>query len=285
MILYLVSYFNVFLENFEFLSKTMFYPDSLFKEFLSSFTVFILLQLIFIFYGILYLFNNLICCHLCVNMSKEIHTKKSMAACSECRFICSSQYSLRRHQKIHAQGFSQHTSYKRKSKSYLFQNILMLFMFFVIFWSWTHIQKCHSKNILDNKSNISHSLPLLMFRSRSNSPTYPYHHTRKTILVLLLLCGDTDSMKNPGPTTIPSNHMSTCSSINGDRLNSNTRDCQFCLTTIKNSNKYYTCSNSHIFHPRCFKKWLRIIGVIFVHLTSCLLQILIFIMNMLARRQ
>ena len=140
MILYLVSYFNVFLENFEFLSKTMFYPDSLFKEFLSSFTVFILLQLIFIFYGILYLFNNLICCHLCVNMSKEIHTKKSMAACSECRFICSSQYSLRRHQKIHAQGFSQHTSYKRKSKSYLFQNILMLFMF-LLFFGHGHIYR------------------------------------------------------------------------------------------------------------------------------------------------
>lgn len=105
---YFISYFNVFMKLFEILSESVFYPGNLFKDILSSFTMFLLLQLFFIFYGILYVFNIRIRSYLCVDMPKEIHTvekplcnnlhdtNNKLFACSECRYNCSSQYYLRR---------------------------------------------------------------------------------------------------------------------------------------------------------------------------------------------
>ena len=96
------------------------------------------------------------------------------------------------------------------------------------------MQDCHSKPLLDKKSNLAISLPMLIYRPRSNPSTSPYHHTRKTILILLLLCGDTDSMKNPGPVSIPTDQLSTGSFINNSlRQNDISQACNFCETLIR----------------------------------------------------
>ena len=95
-IFYLMSYFNVFLECFEVLSDTVFYPVNLFV--LSTcFAMLLPIQLFFIFYGILYLSKNVISYHHSVDISKEILTnlpnaKTNMIVCSECRYNCSSHY-------------------------------------------------------------------------------------------------------------------------------------------------------------------------------------------------
>ena len=84
---YLISYFNVSLENCKVLLETTFYSANLFENILSSFTMYILLQLFCIFYGSLYIFNYL-------NHNNQIHNlpngTKMMAAYPECKYKCSS---------------------------------------------------------------------------------------------------------------------------------------------------------------------------------------------------
>ena len=230
---FLISYFNVFLDKSEVLIETMFYAIDIFENFLSRFTIFILLHLFCIFYGSLYLLNNN---YLIRNNQahKLPNTKKTMIKCPECRYNCSSQYFLREHQKRHTMSFQQQKSSKIKHKRYLMQNISILVIFLLLLWSWSQMQDYESKGILEKKLKLSLSLPILMSRSRSYISNHPYLHTRKTILILLLLCGDIDSMKNPGPAPVPTNQSNTGSDIsNGENQNPNIRNCQFCLTAIK----------------------------------------------------
>ena len=251
-ILYLISYFNVSIEHFKDLLEPMFYPVSLFENILSSLTMYILLPLFCIFYVSLFIFKYLSSHDQNHNLPNDT---KMMASCPECKYKCSSQYYLRRHLKRHSAGLQQQKTFKMKHKGYLIHNILSLVICFLIIWSWINMQDYHSKPSLDKKSSIALSLPMLIYRPHSNLSNSPYHHTRKTILILLLLCGDTDSMKNPGPVSVPTDQLSTGSFINNSlRQNDNSQACNFCDTLIRKNYKFYVCSNSHIFHPRCYKK-------------------------------
>ena len=261
---YLLHIFNSLTECSDILLEIIPYFLNVIIKFLPCFATFllILVQVFFIFYWILCIFNNFIdnsCSHSKEIYTTEIHShltdltisKKNKFACSECRYNCSSQYDLRYHKRIHTMDFNQQKVFKQRANRYLINNILMLIIILIMFWSLSH----HSKTITNKEPKITLPLLLLRFHKRSKPSTYSYYHTRRTILILLLLCGDIDSLKNPGPIPTISDQLGTGISTNGENSEtSNTRDCKFCLAIIKKNNKLYTCSNSHIFHPRCYKK-------------------------------
>ena len=87
-ILYLMSYFNVSLEKFKVLLEPIFYPVNSFENILSSFTMYILLQIFFISYVSLLIFSYLCSNDTNHNLSNET---KIMVSCPECKYKCSSQ--------------------------------------------------------------------------------------------------------------------------------------------------------------------------------------------------